>query len=216
MKKTFELSSWNHSLSVCEHFYWFMCPGPGVACVLVESMINTSVGQGCQYLVVTQCQDFWHLVCQKCYFFLHNFLVRLLFCSFLPPYFHQGLILPSIFPLCSSFHCLFSTLLTFASSLYTSSSATSCLFCLIFLRFFFICLLFLHPLLLNQKPQMDSQPQLSGERVGPASPALASTVSVSCLTGLADLHTVQKMPEGRRPDTSTCTYKHEHTHTIIH
>ena len=113
-------------------------------------------------------------------------------------------------------HCLFLpsfilfSLLTSASSLSTLSSASSCLFFLIwvlfYLLFIFICL---HPRLLNYKKQMVSK------RVRP-SPALASTVSVSCLLGLADLHTVQKMPEGVSLDTPTCTYKHTHTHVVIH
>lgn len=46
---------------------------------------------------------------------------------------------------------------------------------------------------------VDGQPQLSAERVEP----LASTVSVSCLFGLTDLRAVEKMPEGRRPETET-------------
>lgn len=57
---------WNAELKLSSISMWarlliYVSCRPEVACVLVKSMINTSVSQGCQYLVVTQCHDFWHL-----------------------------------------------------------------------------------------------------------------------------------------------------------
>lgn len=95
---------------------------------------------------------------------------------------------------------VFFTLLTSASSLFTSSSASSS----------FVSSPSTPSCWTKKRRWMTSHSWVS-ERVGP-SPALASHVSVSCLSGLADLHTVQKMPEGRRPDAFT--HKHKHPHIL--
>lgn len=70
----------------------YMSSRPGVACVLVKSMINTSVSQACQYLTpVTQRQDFWLLAFMSNFFIFspHNFLSHHLWLQLLilsPPF----------------------------------------------------------------------------------------------------------------------------------